>query len=256
VSNLRQLRGPGTGGTLSETQDVIVRARGLSAGYGSELVLRHVELEIRSGEFWALLGGNGTGKTTFLRVLFGLLPVASGELWLDPVRLPRERIGFVPQHSEWKGTLPTTVREFVSLGLVGTSVSRGEARERLAWALDRVELGALDRRSLAALSGGQRQRALVARALVRRPTLLVLDEPTSGLDYPLEEAFYKTLAELNRSESVTILLVTHEIDFAHRYATHAALFRDGHVIAGRSAEMLAADRLAHTFGTHPAESGE
>jgi zinc transport system ATP-binding protein len=228
----------------------------MSAGYGAEPVLHHVDLEIRAGEFWALLGGNGTGKSTFLRVLLRLLPVASGELTLDPARLPRERIGFVPQHSEWKGTLPTTVREFVRLGLVGTSVTRSEARERLAWALERVELTALERQSYAALSGGQRQRALVARALVRRPALLVLDEPTSGLDYPLEEAFYRTLAELNQAEGVTILLVTHEIDFAQRYATRVALFRDGHVIAGTSTDMLAPDRLAHTFGTHPVGGSE
>ncbi|MGH7806133.1 MAG: metal ABC transporter ATP-binding protein [Candidatus Binatia bacterium] len=231
--------------------DVIVRARRMSAGYGAEPVLHAVDLEIRAGEFWALLGGNGTGKSTFLRVLLGLLPVASGELTLDPRHLPRERIGFVPQHSEWKATLPTTVREFVRLGLVGTSASGSEARERVRWALARVELGTLERRSFGALSGGQRQRALVARALVRRPALLVLDEPTSGLDYPVEEAFYRTLADLHHNEGVTILLVTHEIAFAQRYATRVALFRDGHVLSGKSVDMLAAERLAHTFGAHP-----
>ena len=230
---------------------VIVRARRMSAGYGGAFVLHDVDLEIRAGEFWALVGGNGTGKSTFVRTLLGLLPVGSGDLWLDPIRLPSERIGFVPQHCEWKATLPTTIREFVSLGLVGTAVARAEARARLTWALERVELQTLERRSFAELSGGQRQRALVARALVRRPTLLVLDEPTAGLDYPLEEAFYQTLAALNQTAGVTILVVTHEIDFAKRHATHAALFRDGHVVAGRSAEMLAPDRLASTFEAVP-----
>ena len=176
---------------LSERDPTLLEASDLCVGYGDHLVLRGVNLSIRRGEFWFVLGPNGSGKTSFLQTVLGEIPVASGRIEL---RAGHERLGFVPQRCEINPALPTTVREFVRLGAVGARVDAG-ALDR---ALGRVNLGGMARKDFWSLSGGQRQRALLARALIRRPAVLVLDEPTNGLDLPTEDALLRFLAGLHR----------------------------------------------------------
>jgi ABC-type Mn2+/Zn2+ transport system ATPase subunit len=235
---------------------VLVRAEGLSIAYGRNRVLSDVTLTVRAGECWFLLGGNGQGKTSFLHAVLGLLAPAAGDLALHPTLAARARIGFVPQRCDLNPSLPTTVREFVRLGLVGVPVSRTAATERLHWALDRVGLGDLRRKDYWALSGGQRQRALVARALIRRPALLVLDEPTSGLDPASEEALVELIVTLNRVESRTVLFVTHDVAIAQRSATHVALFHDGGVTGGPRQDVLTSANLARVYGFEIAEGAD
>jgi len=205
-------------------------------------------MEVRRGEIWFFVGPNGSGKTTLLRAILGLLEPRAGELSLDPIVAPRELIGFVPQRCDLNPTLPTTVREFVLLGLVGLRVHRRDERERLAWALAKVGLAAMARRNYWALSGGQRQRALVARTLIRRPSLLILDEATTGLDVPTTEEFLHTIAELNRADGLTILFVTHDLTLATRHATHVALFAGGRVTAGPGRDVLNPENLQRAYG--------
>jgi ABC-type Mn2+/Zn2+ transport system ATPase subunit len=228
--------------------DTVLRACGLGLGYGRTAVLRGVDLEIRAGEFWFLLGPNGSGKTTLLRAILGLLEPVAGSLRLDPAYAARERIGFIPQKCELAPSLPTTVREMVSLGTVG--LPRGDAAGggRLAWALERVGLGGLAAADFRSLSGGQRQRALVARALVRRPRLLLLDEPTEGLDVASEDGLLRTLAALRESGAFTLLFVTHKLKLAARFATHVGLFHAGTICAGPRDEILALPVLEDAFG--------
>ena len=125
---------------------------------------------------------------------------------------------------------------------------RRERRPALAWALRQVGLAGKERTGFGALSGGQRQRALVARALVRRPRLLLVDEPTEGLDVAAADAFRRTVEELNRSEGLTLLFVTHNLHLAARIATHVALFERGSVIAGPARELLHHEVLERVFG--------
>jgi ABC-type Mn2+/Zn2+ transport system ATPase subunit len=232
---------------VSESE-TLVRARGLDLGYGERSVLHAVDLEVRRGEMWFFIGPNGTGKTTLLRALLGSLEPLAGELWLDPQLAGRERQGYVPQTLELKPTLPTTVREFASLGFVGSQVPRRERAAALRSALHNVGLGEKERASLRALSGGQRQRALVARALVRRPSLLMVDEPTEGLDVAAADAFRTTVSELNRRDGLTLIFVTHNLLLASRLATHVALFYDGRVRTGRAEALLQHDVLERAFG--------
>ncbi|GBD24944.1 putative siderophore transport system ATP-binding protein YusV [bacterium HR30] len=226
----------------------LLSAVGVSVGYHGDAVLREVNLTIHRGEFWFFLGGNGAGKTTLVRALLGLLPLIAGRIDTYPNGPLFTRTGFVPQRCDLNPSLPTTVREFVTLGLVGLRVSRAERVRRLGWALDTVGLAGLEQRSYWALSGGQRQRCLIARALIREPHLLLLDEPTTGLDPQAEHALFETLRRLHQSEGRTIVVVTHDIGLALRYGTHAAFFDGATVEAGPIEAILTRERLQHAFG--------
>jgi len=232
----------------AEDHEVIVKTAGLRLGYGRRVVLAQVDFQMRSGEFWFFIGPNGEGKTTLLRAILGMVRPQAGQLWVHPELGQRERIGFVPQRCDINPTLPTTVREFVLLGLVGIYTDRREAAVRLGWALERVGLDGLEGKDYWSLSGGQRQRALVARALVRRPSVLILDEPTNGLDVAAEDAVLRLLAELNREEKHTLLFVTHNLAIAARYATHIALFHAGEVVSGPRQEVLNRQTLERIYG--------
>lgn len=226
----------------------ILRASGLALGYGRRPILAGIDLEIAAGEFWCFVGPNGEGKTTMLRAILGEIAPRSGELWMRADLRSRVGIGFVPQRSEPNPTLPTTVREFVALGLVGLGVIAADRQRRLAWALAHAGLQGSEKRSYWRLSGGERQRALIARALVRRPELLVLDEPTSHLDFAIEAAVLDLLAEQNRRHGTSVLLVTHDLGVAARKATHVALFHAGRVQAGVTADVLTEANLQRLYG--------
>ncbi len=230
------------------TGQTILRSSALSLGYGDHVVLRDVNFQVQTGEFWFFLGQNGGGKSTLLGAVLGLLPPLSGSLSLHPELGSRDRTGFVPQRCDLNHTLPTTVREFVLLGLVGLRVGKAERNQRLTWALDKMGLLGLESKNYWSLSGGQRQRALVARALIRRPALLVLDEPTNNLDLPTEDALLQLLAVLNREEQQTILFVTHNVELAKRYATHVGLLYSGQMLAGPREEILTPDNLVRIYG--------
>jgi zinc transport system ATP-binding protein len=218
--------------------DALIATHDLALGYGGEAVVEGVSLAIRPGEFWCLIGPNGCGKSTLLRGLLGLLAPARGTIEIAS-RLGRgARIGYVPQRSEPSNALPTTVRELVTLGLVHSHVPRAERAAAVAAALAEVGIAELAARSFWSLSGGQRQRALLARALVRRPELLVLDEPTEGLDVATQQALLATLDRLHQSGRLALVVVTHRHEIARERADHVALFDDGRVVAGPRAEVL------------------
>jgi ABC-type Mn2+/Zn2+ transport system ATPase subunit len=225
----------------------IFEARDLVLGYNGKPILRDLTLEVRSGEFWFLIGPNGSGKTTLLRAILHDLQPLGGELRSHPELARPDRIGFVPQRCELNAALPTTVREFVLLGLVGMKLPRNAMRERLAAALERAGLGGMEDRDYWSISGGQRQRALLARALVRQPHVLILDEATNGLDLASEHAILGLLRRLNREEGVTVIFVTHDLELPARYATHVVLFHDGTGEGGALAEVLTEERLMRAY---------
>jgi ABC-type Mn2+/Zn2+ transport system ATPase subunit len=226
----------------------LLRAIDLSLGYNGKAVLEHVDLEIQQGDFCFLLGPNGSGKTSLLNVVLGTLRPRSGSLWLDPVAARRQRIGFVPQRCDLNPALPTTVREFVLLGAVGAGLARRDEGECLDWALARANLAAMGSRNYWSLSGGERQRALLARALVRRPTFLVLDEPTANLDLWAEARLVALLATLNREEGLSLLVVTHDLELAARHATRVAVIYEGTVSSGAPSKVLEPHTIERVFG--------
>jgi ABC-type Mn2+/Zn2+ transport system ATPase subunit len=232
---------------LADSTDLLV-VEGGRLGYGENTVLDRVNLSVKEGDFWFLLGPNGAGKSTLLRAILGSLQPQAGTIRRRADMARPQRIGFVPQRCDLNPSLPTTVREFVSLGLVGIPDARRTGRERMAWALERAALAGMGHREYWSLSGGQRQRALLARALIRQPALFIVDEPTSGLDPPSQDLLMGSLADLNRDERLTILFVTHDLPLAARYATHVALFLDRSVEAGPRDAVLRPELLRRAYG--------
>jgi manganese/iron transport system ATP-binding protein len=233
----------------------VVRIEGARLGYRHTSVLHDVTFTVEPGQFWFFLGPNGTGKSTMVRAILGTVPLQEGTVEMNPAFSSRERIGFVPQRCDISASLPTTVREFVSLGLVGVPRLGTDEEERIAWALDKVGLAAMERRDFHTLSGGQRQRVLVARALARRPRFLIADEPTNGLDPTARDRLLGVLQSLHRHERLTVVFVTHDLDIAERFATHVALFSRGTVQAGPRDEILVDDLLGGAFA-EPADEAE
>lgn len=228
--------------------NILIHASGLRLAYGPKTILRQVALTVRRGERWFIVGPNGHGKTTLMRAILGLTPAAEGELHRHPEMMSPAQVGFVPQRCDLNPSLPTTVREFVTLGLVGLKADHADRRRRLAEALEAVGLGDKINAGYWSLSGGQRQRCLLARALIRRPRVLMLDEPTNGLDPTAELNLMRTIVKLSEEHGLTMLFVTHAIGLAPRFGTHAALVYNGRVHAGPVSGIFQPELLKEVYG--------
>jgi zinc transport system ATP-binding protein len=185
--------------------------------YGAVAVVRDVSLSVHEGECVAVVGPNGAGKTTILRLSLGLLRPDRGSVRLFGVATGSFRqwwqLGYVPQRAVASSALPLSVEEVVRSGLAGTrrAARRGSAtRERLEHVLDLMGLADVRRRRVSEVSGGQQQRALIARALVTAPQLLVLDEPTTGVDAAARAVLRQSLEHLVRVEGMAVVYVSHD----------------------------------------------
>ena len=228
----------------------VLEATGLAVGRGGAAVVAGVELAVAPGERIALVGGNGSGKTTLLRVLAGLdRPLAGSVRWAGQA-LPRgaDRVAVVGVLFQGELASRFTVRELVTLGLGLDGPPSASLRRRVDAAIAGAALGHLAGRPCATLSGGEVQRALLARALVAGPRVIVLDEPTNHLD-PAGRAMVHALLDRLRG-TVAVVVATHELELASR-CDRVALLRAGRVAAlGPPAEVLTPARLAAALGVH------
>ncbi len=213
----------------------LVAARDVHVTLGGSEILRGIDLTVGVGEVVAVLGANGSGKSTLVRALVGIVPLSRGsvDLFGAPLgpRLPWRRLGYVPQRVAAPSGMPSTASEVVASGLLGGGrlrLPRGW-RARTVEALDLVGLADRADDSTAELSGGQQQRVLIARALVRRPDLLVLDEPVAGVDKPSQEAFAATMTRLV-GDGLTVLVVLHELGALAPLIERAVVLRHGRVV--------------------------
>jgi zinc transport system ATP-binding protein len=204
----------------------IVDIRNLDFAYGREAVLEDVNLTVRQKDFMAIIGPNGGGKTTLLKLVLGLLKPVRGTIHVDG-KAPQEAspcVGYVPQNVHTNSSFPITALDVVLMGKLDPKqrLSRRSAanrRDALA-ALERLEMAAYANKKIGLLSGGQRQRVFIARALVSRPKLLLLDEPTASIDTKGQADFYRLLKELNRD--ITVLVVSHDLLAISRYVKSVA----------------------------------
>ncbi|MBL3669458.1 metal ABC transporter ATP-binding protein [Streptomyces sp. M2CJ-2] len=214
----------------------VISLRGVHAELGSRPVLRGIDLTVHRGEVVALLGANGSGKSTAVRSVIGQVPVGAGEVELfgTPQRRFRDwaRVGYVPQRTTAASGVPATLTEVVSSGRLSRTrfgVFRKADREAVHRALDLVGMADRAKDSVDALSGGQHQRVLIARALAAEPELLILDEPMAGVDLASQEVLAKTLRE-QVAKGATVLLVLHELGPLEPLIDRAVVLRDGCVV--------------------------
>jgi zinc transport system ATP-binding protein len=203
-----------------------VSIKDVSFSYDGVPVVSHANLTIACGEFVTVVGPNGGGKSTLLRLILGLLQPDSGTIKVFGCR-PEEahpRMGYVPQHSATEPSFPATVLDVVLMGRIGRTRTFGpytpEDKTAAMAALGDVELDDLAKRPFPRLSGGQRQRALIARALAAEPDVLLLDEPMASLDIAMENELYEILKRLR--ERLTVLLVSHDLAFVSGFTDTVA----------------------------------
>jgi len=207
----------------------------VSFAYPQQTVFEQLDFKVPAGGFVALVGPNGAGKSTLLKLCLGLLKPSSGQVRIMEQAAAKFRnwtkIGYVPQNPLRDRSFPVTVEEIVAMGRVGgLGIGRpmGKAdKEAIGQAMHTVGVIDFRHRLIGELSGGQQQRVMIARALASRPEALVLDEPASGVDTAAKEAMHRLLKELNQTQGVTILMVSHDVDKITDYAVEIACINNG-----------------------------
>ena len=226
-----------------------IKINNVSAGYNQEIVIENITCEISEGDFFGIIGPNGGGKSTLLKVILGLITPFRGtvDIFGSSPKNARLYMGYVPQYTEYDKDYPITVMDVV---LMGRRSKRGlypwyakEDREFSIDALKKVNMIKYKNRHISDLSGGQRQRVFIARALASHPKILLLDEPTAGIDKDMHESFYNLLKILNKD--MTIVLVTHDIGVISSHVTHVACLN--HFMFTHDEKMITREMLEATY---------
>jgi zinc/manganese transport system ATP-binding protein len=239
---------------MARSNSPAIVADEVAAAYGSRLVWQQASFSVEPGEFVAVLGPNGGGKSTLLRLLLGLMPPAAGRLEVLGKRPHRGNadIGYVPQRRNIDPDLPVRGRDFVHLGIDGNrwGVAVGNAagnRERVDQALAAVNAQAYADRPIGHVSGGEQQRLLLAQALAGKPRMLLLDEPLASLDLRNQIVIAELVSELARANGLTVLLIAHDINPLLRIVDRVLYVAHGGVAIGRPAEVITTERLSRLY---------
>ena len=212
----------------------------LTVGYDGRTVLQGLNFEVNPGDNLCILGENGSGKSTLMKTILGLQAPISGRI-LTGDGLRKNEIGYLPQQTQAQKDFPASVREIVLSGCQGRCGSRpfySKEEKRLAEEnIGKMGIGSLTKRCYRELSGGQQQRVLLARALCATRKMLLLDEPVSGLDPRVTAEMYGLIETLNREEGITIMMISHDISAALKYASHILHIGDS-VFFGTKADYL------------------
>lgn len=233
-----------------------------SARVGGRTIWSEVTLRVAAGEFAAVLGPNGVGKSTLLRMILGLQPVAAGHVSVlgSPPGRRNNRIGYLPQRRAFDPGTRVRGLDVVRLGLDGDRWGtplpgwlpgrrRREARERVAEVIDLVGAQSYARRPIGQCSGGEQQRLLIAQALIRRPQLLVLDEPLDSLDVTNQASVSALIQQVCRKENVAVLLVAHDVNPILPYLDQVIYIAHGGAVMGPPEQVITSDTLTMLYGT-------
>ncbi|EFK12226.1 putative ferrichrome transport ATP-binding protein FhuC [delta proteobacterium NaphS2] len=234
-----------------------ITAKSLHASYDSSSVLKNVSFSVEKGEFFILIGPNGSGKTMLLRILSRTLPLESGTLDIEGIPMDRYSrralariIALVPQSVP--EDLPFTVRELVlmarspRMGLLGLERDHDIRHAEEAMAFTQVEN--LTERKMDQLSGGERQRVFIARAICQEPEIILLDEPTAALDLAHQVRIMDLMEKLREEKGLTVIMVSHDINLAAMYGNRLMLLKKGRIVKlGRPAEVLTFETLEETY---------
>lgn len=241
----------------------IIKLEHIYYAYGNRPALIDINLSIEEGMFLGLVGPNGGGKTTLIKIILGLLRPQQGNVFLldKPIDSFKDwnRIGYVSQKANtFNKGFPATVFEVVAMGLTAKlgylTFFKKEHKERVLEAIRQVDMEKYAYENIGNLSGGQQQRIFIARALVSDPKLLILDEPTVGIDFQNVERFYDLLHRLNEQQNITLLLVTHDTGVLTKHATEIACLNQTLHFHGETCEYtgLTEAQLSKIYG-HPVQ---
>lgn len=209
----------------------IIEVKNISFAYNGELVLEQINLNVHRGDYLGIIGPNGGGKTTLLKIMLGLLKPSFGTVYLFGQDIccfkHWSKIGYIPQKAvNFDSNFPATVYEVVSMGRYGKKglfhSLNAKDKTIIDESLKQVEMREYRDRIIGDLSGGQQQRVFIARALVSQPEVIFLDEPTVGVDVKTQESFYKLLKKLNHTLHLTLILVSHDINVVVHEVTEIA----------------------------------
>ena len=212
----------------------------LCVGYDGTSVLQDLNFEVFAGDYLCIVGENGSGKSTLMKTILGLQPPISGRI-LTGDGLRKNEIGYLPQQTVVQKDFPASVREIVLSGCQGRCGSRPfynkEEKQLAADAMEKMQIAQLAKQCYRELSGGQQQRVLLARALCATRKMLLLDEPVSGLDPKVTAEMYALIEKLNREDGITVIMISHDIAAAVKYASHILHIGDA-VFFGTKTEYL------------------
>ena len=240
----------------------VIEVDNLSFNHGNEPVFRKIGFSVSQGDFVAIIGSNGTGKSTLLRLLLGELAPAAGNIRLFDQDIHQFRnwpkIGYLPQAGFQSGAgFPATAEEIVKANLFSQigllRFPKKEHREKTQRALELVDMAAYSKRLIGELSGGQQQRVMLARVLVNDPVLLLLDEPTTGVDAQTVRSLYELLSQLNRKTGLTIVMVTHDTGRAANYVSRILCLEEGSLVELEKSQVD--EELLHRH-KHPANDDQ
>ena len=200
-----------------------IKCENLTLGYGSQEILSGLSFEVNRGDYLCIVGSNGSGKTTLMKTVLGLTKPLGGSIEFSD-GLSASGIGYLPQQTDVQRDFPASVYEIVISGCLGrggfhpfyTKADKALA----AQAMERMDIKGLKNSCYRELSGGQQQRVLLARALCATRDILLLDEPVAGLDPKVTADMYALIDSLNKNDGVTVIMISHDVDKALRYASH------------------------------------
>jgi zinc/manganese transport system ATP-binding protein len=236
----------------------LVEVRAAAAVLGGRTIWSHVDAAVSAGEFVAVLGPNGVGKSTLLKAILGLIPLATGSIRLlgHPPGRANHQVGYLPQRRSFDTSLRVRGVDVVRLGLDGDrwglSLPGRRARAAKARVRDLVDLvGATGyaHRPIGALSGGEQQRLLIAQALARAPKLLLLDEPLDSLDLPNQAAVAALISRVAKAENVAVMIVAHDVNPILTYLDRVIYLGRGGAVSGPPAEVITSETLTGLYGT-------
>jgi zinc/manganese transport system ATP-binding protein len=247
----------------AQAGESVIELRGAAASVGGRTLWSGVDLTVRSGEFLAVLGPNGVGKSTLVKVLLGALPAAAGDVRVLGQRPGHagSRIGYLPQRRSFDASLRIRGVDVVRLGLDGDrwgvplpGAARWSARrraddDRVREAIDLVGATGYARRAIGECSGGEQQRLLVAQALVRDPRLLILDEPLDSLDLPNQASVAALIGRICRDRGVAVVMVAHDVNPILPYLDRVVYLAEGGAASGTVAEVVTTETLSRLYAT-------
>jgi zinc/manganese transport system ATP-binding protein len=241
----------------------LLELRGAAVRIGDRTLWSGVDLTVRKGEFVAVLGPNGVGKSTLIKAVLGLLPLAEGTISVmgEPPGSANDQIGYLPQRRSFDAQLRVRGVDVVRLGLDGNrwgvpvpGASRWSARTRADSArvrevIELVDAAQYAHRPIGRLSGGEQQRLLIAQALASRPRLLLLDEPLDSLDLPNQSAIAALVSRICREDGVTVVMVAHDVNPILGYLDRVVYIASGGAAAGTPREVITSETLSRLYAT-------